>query len=153
MSNLVLSPEEISIVLDSLPHIQSVVGSISHEETKHKINELIAHLSAKVLFSTNSEKFVEDLDFYIGEEFYDDWETAIKRVGYEDGYKWEIPTIYDLIQINKCMDNPFKNDEVYWSSDPYRKLEAETYQFYSELINTRPKKECNYYFYISRKGE
>jgi hypothetical protein len=51
------------------------------------------------------------------------------------------------------MDNPFTNDEVYWSSDPYRKLEAETYRFYSESIKTRPKKERNYYFYISRKGE
>lgn len=153
MSNLVLSPKEIGLITDSLPNIQSVVELVAHEETKRKINELIAHLNAKVLFSTNSEKFVKDLDFYIGEEFCDDWETAMKREGYEDGYKWEIPTIYDLIQINKCMDNPFTNDEVYWSSDPYRKLQAETYQFYSESIDTRPKKESNYYFYISRKGE
>lgn len=153
MSNLVLSPAEIRIVLDSLPNFQSVVGLVAHEETKRKLNEFIAHVSAKILFSTNSEKFVKDLDFYIGEEFYDDWETAMGREGYEDGYKWEIPTIYDLIQINQCMDNPFTNDEVYWSSDPYRKLEAETYQFYSDSIKTRPKKESNYYFYISRKGE
>jgi hypothetical protein len=153
MSNLVLSSEETEIVFDSLYNIRSVIESVSHEETKRKIKELIAHLGVKVLHSVNSEKFVKDLNFYIGEEFYDDWETAIKRVGYEDGYKWEIPTIYDLIQINKCMDNPFTNDEVYWSSDPYRKLQAETYQFYSESIDTRPKKESNYYFYISRKGE
>jgi hypothetical protein len=153
MSNLVLSPKEIGLITDSLPNIRSVVELVVHEETKRKINELIAHLNGKVLFCTYSEKFVKDLDFYIGEEFYDDWETAIKRVGYEDGYKWEIPTIYDLIQINQCMDNPFTNDEVYWSSDPYRKLQAETYQFYSESIDTRPKKESNYYFYISRKGE
>jgi hypothetical protein len=153
MSNLVLSSEEKEIVFDSLDNIRSVIESVSHEETKRKIKELIAHLGIKVLYSVNSEKFVKDLDFYIGEEFCDDWETAIKREGYEDDYKWEIPTIYDLIQINKCMDNPFTNDEVYWSNTPYRKLQAETYQFYSESITTRPKKESNYYFYISRKGE
>ena len=153
MSNIVLTVTERYELLDAICEIRPILESVTHEETKRKLIELQDMLRSKVACSVDTEKYVKDLDFYIGEEFCDDWETAIKREGYEDDYKWEIPTIYDLIQINKCMDNPFTNDEVYWSNTPYRKLQAETYQFYSESITTRPKKESNYYFYISRKGE
>jgi hypothetical protein len=152
MSNLVLSLKEQQNLADSLFPIHSIIDSISHAETKHQLKRMMSLIHRKVCSAPDSERFVKDLDFYIGYEFCGDWETAMKNERYEDGYKWEVPTDNDLLEICKCMDNPFTEDNQYWSNEDYCKTKATTYDFYTAELNTRRKKESNYYFYISRKG-
>lgn len=153
MSNLVLNLEEKRNLSTSLFPMYSIIDSVSHEETKRELKKMIRLIHSKVGSAPDSEKFVKDLDFYIGYEFCGDWETAIKNESYEDGYKWEIPTVKDLLEICKCMDNPFTEDNQYWSNEDYCKTKATTYDFHAATLDTRRKKESNYYFYISRKGE
>jgi hypothetical protein len=155
MSNLVLTVTERYELLDAIFEIRPILESVTHEETKRKLYELQNMLRSKVARSVDTEKYVKDLDFYIGEELCDNWHNAMENEGYEQGYKWEIPTIDDLIKISECIDNPltYTTDEYYWSKESHCKTKASCYFFYNDDIVTVSKKHAHYYFYISRKGE
>lgn len=155
MSNLVLTVTERYELLDAICEIRPILESVTHEETKRKLYELQDMLRSKVACSVDTEKYVKDLDFYIGEELCDNWHTAMENEGYEHGYKWEIPTIADLIKISECIDNPlmYTADELYWSKESHCKTKTACYFFYNDDIVTVSKKHAHYYFYISRKGE
>lgn len=153
MSNLILSSKEAQNLTTALLPIHFIIDSVSNAGTEYRLKQMIALIHRKISSAADSEKFVKDLDFYIGYEYCEDWKTAMEMEQYDDGYKWEIPTVNDLIEISKCIDNPFTEEKQYWSNEVYSKTKATTYDFYNEELNTRPKKESNYCFYISRKGE
>ena len=151
MSNIVLTVTERTDLLDAICKINPIIDSVNHEESKRKLAELQDMLRSKVARSVDTEKYVKDLDFYIGEEYCGDWNAAM--INEEDG--WEIPTIADLIKISECIDNPlmYTVDELYWSKESHCKTKAACYFFYNDDIVTVSKKHAHYYFYISRKGE
>ncbi len=151
MSNIVLTVTERYELLDAICEIRPILESVTHEETKRKLIELQDMLRSKVACSVDTEKYVKDLDFYIGEEYCGDWHAAM--INEEDG--WEIPTIADLIKISECIDNPlmYTVDELYWSKESHCKTKAACYFFYNDDIVTVSKKHAHYYVYISRKGK
>jgi len=151
MSNIVLTVTERTDLLDAICKIDPILKSVAHEESKRKLDELQDMLGSKVACSVDTEKYVKDLDFYIGEEYCGDWHAAM--IDEEDG--WEIPTIADLIKISECIDNPlmYTVDELYWSNENYCKTKATAYFFYNDDIATVSKKQIHYFVYISRKGK
>jgi hypothetical protein len=151
MSNIVLTVTERYELLDAICKIRPILESVTHEESKRKLVELQDMLRSKVACSVDTEKYVKDLDFYIGEEYYGDWHAAM--INEKNG--WEIPTITDLIKISECIDNPlmYTVDELYWSKESHCKTKASCYFFYNDDIVTVSKKQIHYFVYISRKGE